>query len=114
MKNFLTIAAFALVMMLGVQNTYAQDLKQNEQKVEVVAKAQVAELSNELGLSGDQQRTLFRAFVQKEVNYRKLINGKNATDATVVANKKKIDVTFKETVKKYLTGEQYQKWLSKQ
>ncbi len=114
MKNLLTIVAFALVMMFGVQSTNAQGLKQNEQKAEVVAKTQVAELAKELGLSGDQQRTLFRAFVQKEVNYRKQVNGKNASDATVVANKKKIDETFKATVKQYLTKEQYQKWLSKQ
>ena len=113
MKNFLTIVAFALVMVFGVQNTNAQSLKQNEQKAEVVAKAQVAELANELNLSGEQQRTLFRAFVQKEVNYRKQVNGKNANDATVVANKKKIDETFKTTVKQYLTDEQYQQWLSK-
>ena len=114
MKNLLTIVAFALVMMFGVQSTNAQDLKQNDQKVEVIAKTQVAELSAELGLSGEQQRSLFRAFVQKESNYRKQINGKNAADANVVANKKNIDATFKTTVKKYLTDEQYQKWLSMQ
>ena len=64
MKNLLTIVAFALVMMFGVQSTNAQDLKQNDQKVEVIAKTQVAELSAELGLSGEQQRSLFRAFVR--------------------------------------------------
>jgi alcohol dehydrogenase class IV len=113
MKNLLTIVVFALVMIFSVQSTNAQGLKQNEQKAEVVAKTQVAELSAELGLSGDQQRTLFRAFVQKEVNYRKQVNGKSTTDATVVSNKKNIDATFKATVKKYLTDEQYKKWLSK-
>ncbi|MGV6828669.1 MAG: hypothetical protein ACWA45_04660 [Flavobacteriales bacterium] len=114
MKNLFTIIAFAFVMLFGIQNTNAQSLSQKQDKAEVVAKTQVAELSKQLNLTGDQQRSLFRAFVQKEVNYRKYINGKDAKDAQVIASKAKFDKTFTTMLKKNLTAEQYKKWLSLQ
>lgn len=114
MKKILTVVTFALVMMFGVQSIQAQGLKQNEEKVEVVAKAKVAELTNDLGLNGDQQRSLFRALVQREVSYRRDINGKDANNATVKANKTKFDSNLDQTMKKVLTADQYKKWLSKQ
>lgn len=114
MKNLFTILAFAFVMLFGIQNTTAQSLSENQDSAQVVAKTQVAELSNQLGLNGDQQRNLFRAFVQKEVNYRKYINGKDAKDAQTVASKAKFDKTFTTMLKKNLTPEQYKKWLGMQ
>jgi len=114
MKNLFTVIAFAFVMMFGVQNAQAQKLSENSEKAEVVAKAQVAELTQDLGLNGDQQRTLFRAYVQKEVNYRKQINGKDANDATVKTAKAKYDKTFLTMIKGSLTPEQFKKWQSMQ
>ncbi len=89
-------------------------MSENQDKAEVVAKAQVAELTTQLELTGDQSRTLYRAFVAKEVNYRKLVNGKDSNDANVVTDKKKIDETFMTSMKKTLTKEQYTKWLNAQ
>ena len=112
MKKLLSVIAFAFVIMFSAQTISAQSLKQDQDRPEVVAKSQVAELTKQLNLTGDQSRTLYRAFVSKEVNYRKLINNKDAKSPDVIANKNKIDNTFKASMKKTLTEEQYSKWLS--
>lgn len=107
MKKLLSVLAFAFVMVLSIQNTTAQE------RPEVVAKMQVAELSTELNLNGDQQRTLFRALVANEINYRKHVNGKDMSNATVQADKKKFDAALDAAMKKNLTAEQYNKWKAK-
>ena len=112
MKNLLSIIAFAFVMMLSVQSISAQSLSQDQDSPEAVAKQKVSDLSNQLDLTGDQQRTLYRAFVAKEVNYSKHVTGKDATSADVIANKNKFDETFMTSMKKTLTDEQYKKWIS--
>ncbi len=112
MKKLVSVVAFTFLLMFSAQTISAQSLSQNQEKAEVVAKAQVAELTTQLNLTGDQSRTLYRAFVAKEVNYRKLVNGQDSNDATVVANKGKIDETFMISMKKTLTEEQYNQWLS--
>jgi len=112
MKNLLSVIALAFILMFSAQNTTAQSLTENQERAEVVAKAQVAELTTELGLTGDQTRTLYRAFVTKEVNYRKLVNGKDINNSQVSADKTKTDDVFMDAMKKTLTKEQYDKWLS--
>ncbi len=114
MKKLLTVIAFACAMLMGANNASAQTLTQNQDRPEVVAKQQVNELSQELGLTGEQQRTLFRAFVTKEVNYRKYVVGKDLSNADVAASKKRADETFMAAMKKNLTAEQYKKWLNMQ
>ncbi len=110
MKNLFSLIAIAFVMVLSVQEVTAQSLKENKERAEVVAKEQVADLSKELNLTGDQQRTLYRAFVTKEVNYRKYVNGNDLNDSKVAANKKKTDDVFMEAMKTTLTKEQFEKW----
>ncbi len=112
MKKLLSLIAFAFVMMLSVQTISAQSLSEDETRPEVVAKTQVAELTTQLGLSGDQSRTLYRAFVTKEVNYRKLVNGKDINNSQVAADKKKTDDVFMKAMKTTLNEKQYAKWLS--
>ena len=101
MKNLFKIIAFSFVMLLGLGTMSAQTLKQDQNTPEVIAKTQTAQLSDALGLTGDQQRAVYRALVVKESNYRK--------DA---ANKKKHDEVFMTSMKKALTAEQYKKWQS--
>jgi len=112
MKKLLSLIAFAFVMMLSVQTVSAQSLTEDQTRPEVVAKAQVAELTTQLGLSGDQSRTLYRAFVTKEVNYRKLVNGKDINNTQVASDKKKTDEVFMTAMKTTLNEKQYAKWLS--
>lgn len=114
MKKLLTVIAFASAMLIGANSASAQSLKQDQDRPEVVAKKKVSDLSEQLDLTGDQQRSLFRAYVSKEVNYRKYVNGKDLSDPAVAANKKKYDDVFVAAVKKQLTAEQYKKWLTLQ
>lgn len=103
MKNLFKIIAFSFVMLIGMGSMNAQTLKQDQDTPEVIAKTKTAKLSDALGLSGDQQRAVYRALVVKESNYRK--------DA---ANKNKHDEVFMTSMKKALTDEQYKKWQSLQ
>ncbi len=111
MKNLLTVLAFAGSMFFGIQTTSAQSLSQDQNRPEVIAKEETAKISNELGLTGDQQRATFRALVAKEVSYQKDINGKDLNSPAVKAEKQKTDAALQESMKKILTDDQYAKWL---
>ena len=63
MKNIFKIIALSFVLFLGMNTMSAQTLKQDQNRPEVVAKQQTADLSKALGLDGDQQRSVFRALV---------------------------------------------------
>ena len=112
MKNLIKIIAFSFVMMFGITNSSAQNLSQDQERPEVVAKKIINNLSSELDLNGEQQRALFRAYTANETNYKKHITGKDATDPAVIANKKKFDDVLTTSVKKILSDSQYEKWLS--
>ena len=92
MKNLLSILALAVVMMLGMGTASAQSLNQDQDRPEVIAKAQVADLSGKLDLTGDQQRSLFRAYTAHASNMKKHVTGKNIADPAVQANKKKFEL----------------------
>lgn len=114
MKNLIKIIAIAGVFVLGIQNTTAQTLSANQDRPEVIAKQKTAELTQELGLDGNQQRYIFRALTANEVNMKKSVNGKDASNPEVAANKKKFDDALVRAMKKTLTPEQYAKWKAKQ
>lgn len=112
MKKLASI--LVLVILFSVQNVSAQSLSQDQDRPEVVAKAKINNLTNELGLSGEQSRTLYRAIVIHEVDYRKLVGDKNSTKEIIISEKKKLDAVLGVSVKKTLTKDQYSKWLSLQ
>lgn len=114
MKKFITGIVLACFVVLGMNTATAQSLSTDAQRPEAIAKQKVADISADLGLSGDQQRSLFRAYVQKEVNYDKYVTGKDQKNAAVIAEKKKHDNQFAEAVKRVLTPEQYKKWQAMQ
>ncbi len=111
MKNIFKVIAVSFVILLGMGTMNAQTLKQDENKPEVIAKKQTADLTEKLELNGDQQRTVFRALVSKETNYRKYVTGKDMKNAAVMADKKKFDDLLNTSMKETLTAAQYQKWL---
>lgn len=111
MKNILTVFAFAVTMFMGVQTISAQQLSQDNSRPEVIAKTETAKLTETLNLNGDQGRTIFRALVAKEVGYQKNVAGKDLKNASVAAEKKKLDDQLKDAMKKTLTADQYAKWL---
>lgn len=110
MKNLFSIIAFAFVIMLSVQNVSAQSISQNQDRPEVAAKTQLLDLSNLLDLTGEQNRTLYRALVTQEVSLRKSELDENK--ATMDADKKKANDVFYGQMKKTLTPEQFKKWES--
>lgn len=114
MKNLLSVLAISCIMLLGMGNVTAQELSQNQDRPEVIAKTMVAELSPKLDLNDDQQRALFRAYTAHQSNYKKHVTGKDISNAQVQADKKKFDAVLQDAVKKSLTDAQYKKWLSLQ
>lgn len=114
MKKFLSIIAFAFIIALGGQTMQAQSLSQNNSRPEAIAKMQLAELDKSLDFTADQERTLFRAFVQKEVNYKRYVNNAKISPVDAKANKAKYDAAFDEAMRKTLTEAQYSKWAAMQ
>lgn len=114
MKKILTVFAFAITMILGVQTSSAQQLSQDNSRPEVIAKAQTAELTQSLDLNGDQSRAVFRALVAKEVGYQKSVQGKDLSNSAVSTEKKKLDDQLKVAMKKTLNDDQYAQWLKNQ
>ena len=110
MKNLFSLVTFAIIMLLSVQNVSAQNISQDQDRPEVIAKNQLVNLSDQLTLTGDQSRTLFRALVTKEVSIRKSKLDENKT--TMVIDKKKADELFYVAMKKTLTAQQFTKWES--
>ena len=114
MKNLLTVLAFAATMLFGGQMVSAQSLSQDNNRPEVIAKEKTNELSQELGLNGDQQRAVFRALVSKEVSLQKSTKGKDLNSTPVKAEKDKIDADLQVAMKKILTDAQYAQWMKDQ
>ena len=110
MKNLIIMFAFSIVMMFGTPHSIAQSLTINKDRPEVIAKTKTANLSEKLQLSGDQQRTVFRALVTKEVNYKKHIDGKDISDIKVSNDKNKFDDALTASMKKTLTAAQFKQW----
>ena len=110
MKNLFSLVTFAIIMLLSVQNVSAQNISQDQDRPEVIAKNQLVNLSDQLALNGDQSRTLFRALVTKEVSIRKSKLDENKT--TMIIDKKKADELFYVEMKKTLTAQQFTKWES--
>ncbi|HBR54144.1 MAG TPA: hypothetical protein EYN07_03595 [Flavobacteriaceae bacterium] len=114
MKKFITGIAFAVIVLFGMNTATAQSLSKDDSRPEAIAKTTVAKLAKDLDLSGDQERAMFRAYVQKEVSYKKSVNGLDQKDAAVMAAKKKVDAQLEQSVKKTLTPAQFKKWQSMQ
>ena len=112
MKKFLSVVAFAFIIALGSQTMQAQSLSQDSSRPEVIAKTQLAKLTESLDITADQERTLFRAFVQKEVNYNRYVNSGKFSAEKSKSNAAKYDVALDEALRKTLTEAQYTKWIS--
>ncbi|MEX0995503.1 MAG: hypothetical protein WDZ45_00480 [Flavobacteriaceae bacterium] len=95
MKKLITLLLIAFAFTFSVQDANAQ------QRPEEVAKLKVAELSQTLDLTGDQQRSLWRVMVKKESALAK------AGEST-----QEIEATFDKEIKEILTPEQYKKYLT--
>lgn len=105
MKNFMTLCAFALIVLCNVQSSFAQD-----QKIipEVVAKQQLNDLNTELKLDGDQQRTLWKSLIVKATAYNELnANKQNLTEEELQKSKQNIESVFLKDMKSTLSESQF-------
>ena len=93
MKNSIWILSISLLLLGGTTAVNAQELKRSSDRPEVIAKEQVKNLSQTLDLTGDQQRSLFRALVKHE-------------KATAQGEKSDLEAIMK----KNLTAEQFDRW----
>ncbi len=110
MKRLFKMVLLVIAFGFASQGMYAQTLSVSPDKPDVVAKAEVAKISKDLKLTDDQERTLFRVFLAKEVNYRKNIEGKDQTNPNVVQSVKNLDRNFLEGMEASLTEKQFKKW----
>lgn len=89
----------------------AQSIKKaTDKRPESIAKEKVANLTEQLNLDGDQQRTIFRAFVMDAKKKSSPAAIKSPKAASMKTNAKSLGLDA--TMKKTLTDDQYKKWLA--
>ena len=114
MKRIFKLAVLTLTLGLFSHAMNGQTLTESGNKPDAVAKAELAQLDKELNLSDEQERTLFRAIVKREVEYRKSVKGKDPNNPNVAHVSKKLEENFNTSMKETLTEKQYKKWLRTQ
>lgn len=110
MKRFFKLALLTLVIGLFSQNTQAQTITESGDKPDVAARAELADLDKALDLSDEQERTLFRAIMKREVEYRKSVQGKDMSNPNVSYTANKLKENFENELKAALTEKQFKKW----
>ena len=105
MKKLITICVFALGFLLSTQTISAQQTK----SLETVAKEKTYKLTQEFGLDGNQQRMIWRAFLNKEKAYQEIAEG-NYTAKEIENIKVKVEDMFMSTMKEQLSAKQLEKF----
>lgn len=100
-----------LSALLCVGTMQAQSLTTNNQSPEVVAKSKVSLIHDELSLTGDQQASLYEAYVLYESNIAKHIADKDPNSPAVIKEKNKLETALKQAVESNLTANQFMQWL---
>lgn len=110
MRKTLYILTLGVFLFLGGVTVQAQGLAISNDRPEDIAKTKVSMIHDQLDLSGDQQRALFRAYVKREVDYKKFIANKDTNSPAVLQQKTKLNNDLEKAVKKELTAEQFTQW----
>lgn len=110
MKKILSTAALGFLLFLGSTAVQAQGLTVSDNRPENIAKEKVSMINDQLELSGDQQRALFRAYVKREVGFKKYIADKDTNSPAVKQQKSTLDKDLEKEVQKELTPEQFVQW----
>lgn len=110
MKKIFSTAVLGFLLFLGSTAVQAQGLSISNDRPEDIAKTKVSMIHDQLELSGDQQRALFRAYVKWEVDYKKYIADKDTNSPAVLQQKTKLNNDLEKAVKKELTAEQFDQW----
>lgn len=110
MKKILSTATLGVLLFLGSIAVQAQGLTVSDNRPENIAKEKVSMINDQLELSGDQQRALFRAYVKREVGIKKHIADKDSNSPAVQQQKSTLDNNLEKEVQKELTPEQFAQW----
>lgn len=110
MKKILSTLALGFFLLLGTTVVQAQGLAVSNDRPEAIAKEKVSKIYEQIELTGDQQRALFRAYVKREVGIKKHVEGKDTSSAAVKQQVTLLDNDLVTAVKKELTPEQFQQW----
>lgn len=110
MKNLLKTVALVFFLFLGSIGVQAQGLTVSDKRPENIAKEKVSMINEQLGLSGDQERALFRAYVKREVGIKKHIENKDSNSQAVQNQKALLNKDLEKAVEKELTAEQFEQW----
>lgn len=112
MKTKLHIFILGIFLFIGI-GAQAQGLAVANDRPEAIAKEKASEICDQLNLTGDQERALFRAYVKREVGIKKHVADKDPNSPAVVQQKAKLDNELSKAVEKELTPEQFQEWKTK-
>lgn len=110
MKKIIYLLVLSFSLLVGSTAVQAQGLAVSEDRPEDIAKAKVSMMHEQLDLSGNQQRALFRAYVKREVDIKKHISNKDTTNPAVQQLKLKINQDLEKAVKRELSAEQFARW----
>ena len=113
MKKLLNAVALCFFLFLGAIGAQAQGLTVSDKRPENIAKEKVSMIHDQLDLSGDQQRALFRAYVKREVGVKKYIAEKDTNNPAVQQQKSRLNKELEIAVEKELNAEQFAQWKEK-
>lgn len=107
MKKLITFCIFAFAMLIGTQNTVAQEKYKN---LEESAKIESQDLNKVLSLDDNQTAMVFRAIYSQKRFYADKLSDKSLDPKEATAMQNKIDMNFKEQMLQILTEEQFEKY----
>ena len=103
MKKLITLCFFAMALLLGTQNGFAQDEKYEPLKED--AKVLAKELKKIMGLDDSQTKVVARAlFAKSKANFD--ISESNEEVRNPAQNQERIEANYKTSLLKVLTDEQ--------
>lgn len=106
MKKLITLCFFTMALFLGTQSMTAQEVHKSP---EAVAKEKTHKLSQEVGLTGDQQRSIWRVFLAREQAKLEVARG-TLSDTEIKNINEKVDASFYLSMEENLSEEQYAKF----
>jgi len=106
MKKLITLCLFTMALLLSSQSISAQE---DMRSAEEIAKEKTYKLIQEFGLEGDQQKFVWRAFLNIEKAKKDIAEGNLSEEQISVINEK-ANTNFERLMKESLTERQYVKF----
>lgn len=107
MKKLITFCLFAFALLIGTQNTFAQE---KYKQLEESAKIEAQDLKKILVLDEDQTAMVFRTIYSKKRFYADKLSEKSLDPKEAMTLQRQIDMNFKEKMLQILTEEQFAKY----